>query len=91
MSFVSLHVIVHSVLILLCFLTDRTDEESFGIFFVRVGHVVEESSGNDFKFTKLSVMAKPTTKRQAALSCVSRLTTSSNNASYVLPHNTPPA
>ena len=60
--------IVHSVLILLCFLTDRTDEESFGIFFVRVGHVVEESSGNHFKFTKLRVKAKPTMKRQAALS-----------------------
>ena len=58
-----LHVIVHCVLILLRFLTDRTDEESFGIFFVRVGHLVEESSGNLFKFTKLSVKAKPTTKR----------------------------
>ncbi len=68
MSFVRLHVIVHSVLILLRFLTDRTDEESFGIFFVRVGHVFEGSSGNDFKFTKLSVKAKPTTKRQAELS-----------------------
>ena len=52
-----LKMIVHSVLILLCFLTDRTDEESFGIFFVRVGHLVEESSGNDFKFTKLRVKA----------------------------------
>ena len=35
-------VIVHRVLILLRFLTDRTDEETFGIFFVRVGHLVEE-------------------------------------------------
>ena len=68
MSFVGLHVIVHSVLILLRFLTDRTDEETFGIFFIRVGHLVEGSSGNDFKFTKLSVMAKPTMKRQAELS-----------------------
>jgi hypothetical protein len=37
-----LHVIVHCVLILLSFLTDRTDEETFGIFFIRVGHLVEE-------------------------------------------------
>jgi len=52
-----LHMIVHRVLILLGILTDRTDEESFGIFFVRVGHLFEESYGNDFKFTKLRVMA----------------------------------
>jgi hypothetical protein len=41
MSFVGFHVIVHRVLVLLRFLTDRTDEETFGIFFVRVGHVFE--------------------------------------------------
>jgi len=51
MSFVRLHVIVHSVLILLRFLTDRTDEESFGIFFVRVGHVFEVGVTTKIKFT----------------------------------------
>jgi len=88
MSFVRLHVVVHCVLILLCFLTDRTDEESFGIFFVRVGHLVEGSSGNDFKFTKLSVMA--VADYEATSGAKASLTISSNNASYVLPHNTPP-
>lgn len=76
MPFVGFHVIVHRILILLRFLTDRTDEESFGIFFVRVGHLVEESSGNLFKFSKLRVMA---------------FTTSSNNVNYALLRNNPPA
>ena len=51
MYFVRLHVVVHRVLILLCFLTDRTDEESFGIFFVRVGHVFEVGVTTKIKFT----------------------------------------
>ena len=89
MPFVGFHVIVHRVLVLLGVLTDRTDEESFGIFFVRVRHLFEESSGNLFKFSKLSVMAKPTTKRQAA--CQTELTTSSNNVNYALLRNNPPA
>ena len=53
-TFMTLHRIMHSVLILFCYLTNRTDIFTGRVFFIRVGHLIIDIPSSHINFIPVS-------------------------------------